>query len=603
MPPNADMLKALEYIETLRQQTGAAPEDDNRHSPNNDVADVNTEKLRSMLKLTSPEEEEEEEDEGESNTEDKTQEWLKALLSTLEQGEKSPRPAPARNTASQVWAGTGRRPAKLEEDGSQVEGGAYPWEWQQHGSIKPPRKYPLMFEDEGEEGEGEEEERQRSSDRESPFKRTNENVEEKYTPQNLATLQSVFEELGRLANGKAGHKRQAYAEDDEDEEDDNTDDGMLRMRNLDYDEEPAEEDWAPLEKQIRMEEEERGNGKEFDRGLDDDEDVEEEEEEDDDDDESNYPAKRSTQSGPGEDSDDLTKLVDYYLLKVLEKTEEDQQKRELEEEEKRAVRRATQSIDPEAIYQLIRISQNLQIPPDDLLDMLKSGEGIQQERTPQRILAKTHKPNILAKVEDKLNSYQKYKSPPANYYNRQLPEAQARDITEDINTDDILNILGLGSLGNQKATTVKHHKSSPAPAARQGDRTFSHAGVPEEIKDDYGDSVDEDELATYLTGQMLALYPEPIKSKASPKRSSQPFSQKEQPALGTFEQAIQDYFDHMDSDKSKSQKRQSETEDMGGATQTQPLDDEALLKILSFLNPETDESEDKDLNAKSVKGM
>ena len=102
---------------------------------------------------------------------------------------------------------------------------------------------------------------------------------------------------------------------------------------------------------------------------------------------------------------------------------------------------------------------------------------------------------------------------------------------------------------------------------------------------------------------MLALYPEPIKSKASPKRSSQPFSQKEQPALGTFEQAIQDYFDHMDSDKSKSQKRQSETEDMGGATQTQPLDDEALLKILSFLNPETDESEDKDLNAKSVKGM
>ena len=358
-----------------------------------------------------------------------------------------------------------------------------------------------------------------------------------------------------------------------------------------------------MEKQIRMEEEDRGNRKEFDRGLDDDDDEEEEEEEDDDD-EGNYPAKRSTQSGPGEDPNDLTKLVDYYLLKVLEKTEEDQQKRELEEEEeKRAVRRATQSIDPEAIYQLIRISQNLQIPPEDLLDMLKSGEGIQQERTPQRNPAKTHKPNFLAKVEDKLNSYPKYKSPPANYYNRQLPETQARDIPEDINTDDILNILGLGSLGNQKATTVKHHESSHAPAGRQGESTFSRAGVPEKIKDDYGDSVDEDELETYLTGQMLALYPEPIKSKASPKRSAQPLSPKEQPALGTFEQAIQDYFDHMDSDKSKSRKRQSETEDMGGATQTQPLDDEALLKILSFLNPEADESEDMDLNAKSVKGM
>lgn len=602
LSPNADMLKALEYIESLHQQARAAPQEQNPLTPDYDTGV--DEKQRTMLRLASPaqsqsqagqgqdEQEEVEEEEEEGNEEDKTQEWLQAVLSTLEQSEKTPDPAPAR----QRLTGKSQRPAKGVEEERQEGGGAYPSPRQQHGS-RAHRMYPPMFED----AEGERDEERRGADSESQFKRTNENVEEKYTPQNLATLQSVFEELGRLANGKAGHKRQANAEDDDDEEEENGAD-MFGVRTPDYDDVIGGEDWTPME-QIGTEEEER------DPDLENDEEEYDDNDDDEDEEEENYQVKRSTQPGPGEDPDDITKLVDYYLLKVLEKTEEEQ-KRELEEEEEKSQRRSAArsqngDIDPQALYQFIRISQKLQIPPEDLLDMLKTGETTKPDRTPQRNLAQTWMSGNLPRMEDKLTQVSSHKKNPPEKVYRWLPETQTSDIPEDVNTEDVLNILRLERVRNPKVVPLKQdlHATAPSRFGRQGGYTLSRARLPETSKDDYDDNVDEDELATYLAAQILTQYPVAANNKADHKRESQPPPSKEQPVLGQFEQAIQDYFDQIDSDKGALQKRQAETEDVGGAALSQPLDDDALLNILSIFDPEAEESEDKDLNAKTVKGM
>ncbi|XP_014070552.2 LOW QUALITY PROTEIN: secretogranin-2 [Salmo salar] len=614
LPTNADMLKALEYIESLRQRTGGgapAPQEQAPLTPDYDTTNMDTdsEKLRSMLRLASPAQtsqskigqDEEEDEEGERNKENKTQEWLQAVLSTLQQTEKGPKPAPVRPSVARHTLGKGRRPAK--EESQLGEGVAYPWSQQQRTS-RPHSKYPLMFEDE-EDGE----EETRAPGHESPFKRTNENMEGKYTPQNLANLQSVFEELGRIANAKAGHKRQT--EDDEEEDDD--DDDMFRVRNLAYENVMGGEDWAPLEEQVETEDEENDNRQEFDRGLEDDE------EDDDNEDEEDDEVKRSSLLGPGEhDPDDITKLVDYYLLKVLEKTEQEERKRELEEEEEREERRATQTlysdkVDPQAIYQLIQISQKLQIPPEDLMDMLKSGEMTKQDRTQLRTQAHSRTPNDLARVEDKLTqiSSKKNKIPPETFFNRRLPETQTSNVPYEINTEDIQKLLRLGSVANQNAPErkkQKQHTSPPlrfyAPAGRQKDYMLSEPNVPEKGKGDYDNTVDEDELATYLAAQMFVQYPQAANKADQKKRASQPPSQDGQLVLGKFEKAVQDYFDQMDSDKSPPQKRQSEPEeDTGGALQTHGLDDDTLLKVLGYLNPETEEGEDQDLYAKPVKGM
>ncbi|XP_029922182.1 secretogranin-2a [Myripristis murdjan] len=614
--PDADMLKALEYIESLHQKTGTDPQQHSPPIPEYDASHLDdTKKLRTMLTLASnpnpmqskglaeEDKKAEEKEGGEGNKEDKTPEWLQAVLSTLQQTEKASKPASLHSNTADLYPG--------EKDN------IYPLVQQQHG-IKAHKKHPLMFEDDAE-GEGEEEERGETSDHDSPFKRTNENVEEKYTPQNLATLQSVFEELGRLTNAKASHKRQVEDDDEEaDDEEEDGDDDVFDVRNLAYEDTAGEvADWAPLEEQENEdeEEEEKNNKHEMDRGLDYGDDEEEEGDgnddiEDEEDDGESYSVKRSSDSGPQEDSDDIANLVDYYLLKVLEKTEEEEQKRELQEERERAERRVAQSqrrdnIDPRAIYQLIQISQKFQIPPEDLLDMLKTGETRNQGKALLRNQAQSNMGNELARLEDKLSqisSTKKHKSPEVKFFNRRLPDRQTSNNLEDRRREEILKILGLGGMGNQEPAPLrnqKQHRNSQSelynqPGGRSGEFTPTQRRLPDKLKDDYDDSLDEDELAAYLAAQILAQYPDPAYSR---KKVGQKRDDAGQNTAGSFEEAIQDYFDQMDSDKSPPQKRQSET-------QTQSLDDEELMmKLLSYLNPEIQENDENDVDAKTVQGM
>ncbi|XP_038548847.1 secretogranin-2 [Micropterus salmoides] len=591
--PNADMLKALEYIESLRQKTGT---DSQQHTPLTTGYDASqmddAEKLRAMLRLASSpmqskdqnEEEEEEEEEEKGRGEDKSEELLQAVLSTLQQTEKASKPASLLTSV----------------EGAGIQDDTYPRVQQKQHGIRPHKKLPLMFEDE-EEGEGDEEEDEEGPDleHESPFKRTNENVEEKYTPQNLATLQSVFDELDKLTSAKTVHKRQDE-EDDMEEDDEEEDDDMVNARNVAYDDVGGDlADWGPLQEQEEeAEDEARDDKHEANRGLDYVDDNEEEEEEDDEEyDDESYPVKRS------KDPDDVANLVDYYLLRVLEKTEEEEQKREIEEEEKkRAERRASQTqyrdnIEPQAIYQLIQISRKYQIPPEDLVDMLKTGETTNQD--------KSRKSNSLARTENKLSQISSKKThtiPEAKFYNRRFPDRQKTP--EELRTEEILNILGLGGAEDRAPVRKQKQYKSPLsrlhtqPAGRLGESAPTQRRLPSTLKNDYDDTVDEDELAAYLAAQMLAQYPNPVYSNNN--RASQKRDGVAQSVMGSFEQAIQDYFDRMDSDKKPNEKRQSEDDERGDDTQTQGFDNEAVMKLLSYLNPEMEES---DTDAKTAQGI
>lgn len=548
--PNADMLKALQYIESLRQRSVSVSQPHSSLSAGYDTSHMgDAEKLRAMLRLASSpmkmEYDGEGEEEGENNgREDKSEELLQAVLSTLQQTEKSAKPA---------------SPSPSVE-GAAAKDGTYARVQQKQRGITPHKTLPLMFEDE-EEGEGDEEEEDGG-----PAKRTNENVEEKYTPQNMATLQSMFDELDKLT--RPMHKRQEEEGGVREEDDEDEDDGTFNVRSVAYDSDFT--DWGPLQDQEEDKEEERH---EPDRGFDYDEDDDEEANEEEDDE--SYPVKRS------QDADDVANLADYYLLKVLEKTEEEQKreiKEEEEEEEERAERRVAQyrdNIDPRGIYQLIQISQKYQIPPEDLMDMLRNGEMSNQGKSHAREYSKLYQTTL--------------KNPETRFYNRRLPDRQKSP--EELRREEILNILGLGGTEDQAPIKKqKQYKSSLSrlrtqPTGRSGESAPTQRRLPVTLKEEYDDTADEDELAAYLAAQMLAQFPKLVygNSKASHKRDDVG-----QGTAGSFEQAIQDYFDQMDSDKSLNEKRQTGDEKRGSGTQTQGFDNEAVMKLLSYLNPESD---------------
>uniref|UniRef100_A0A8C5A8D9 Secretogranin II n=1 Tax=Gadus morhua TaxID=8049 RepID=A0A8C5A8D9_GADMO len=536
--PDQDMLKALRHIENLRHRSGRPPSLRLQKPPHGAPG------YDGGLQVGA-EGEEEEELEGEENPEqgDKTQEWFQAVLRALEHT------GPANTAHQPAW---GRGPGLRLGERAAASQEATRMMFEEEDGEKGKEEEGTYEEQEAAEEEGE------GGERGNPLvRRTGEGVGEKYTPQKLATLQSIFDEVERL-EGQQKEK--------------------LNMRSLAYDKVARGlVDWAPLrqggEEEVEgdeeEEEEQRGSQPQPDQVLDygdngEDEDIGVEEED-------------------GEDLSDMANLVDYYLLKVLEKTEEED-KREIEEEQKeRAERKVSQfqywdNRSPQQdMHQLLRLSQKYHIPPEELLALFQAEDRSKprSHTTPPQSsgLARSH--NRIFKKQPSLGSKQN------NRY--RTPERQSSNKAKDARTLEILSLLGLGSTGGPgplkrpPSYQVSQPQFQPQPRRQEKYTPAQSPGTPNKLKENYDDNVGEDELAAYMAAKILEQYPATpmYNKKTGQKRSALglvwPDEDEEQGGLGSLEQVMQDYFDQIDSDRAaqQQQKRQSEREGPGGVAQTQ----------------------------------
>ncbi len=499
-----------------------------------------------MLQLAAPARMDRGMEESEEREKDKTQELLQAVLTTLQQTKEHTVP---QKTSQKVIAPSQPRYAihpfprpkqQLEVETSSENYGRP--SWSNPDSRRQHRKFPLMFED---------------KDQEQPLKRTNENAEEQYTPQKLATLQSLFEELSGISASKANSKRED-AEDDDDNDND-----LYRQRKMLLEDIMGTDEWAPLEEQTETEEGERERHG-FNRNIEDDE--QEEDEEDDD-------VKRSNQHNwfqteKEEEPEDIAKLLDYYLLQILEKKEQEQQRRheaskskqesdreeekkdadededEDEEEDDKEEReiKPVHSTFPESLSQIIKLSQKLQIPPEEVLELFQN----EKQKALFRIPTKSRTPYAPA-----------HKTFPASPHRRPLEASQGSSVAQDI-----MNILELVNAAQQ------NNRPAQAKTSRYYERETS--------RDDYDETTgEEDELANYLASEMFAHGQR--RARLTPSRDE------DQPV---YEGA--DYFD----------KRPANHENTAAG-----LDNNTMLQILRYLDPESNDADETDSEGNTVPEM
>uniref|UniRef100_A0AAY4EBM0 Secretogranin II n=1 Tax=Denticeps clupeoides TaxID=299321 RepID=A0AAY4EBM0_9TELE len=493
-PHSAEMMQALQYIQFLSQIADPLVPD------NRDQDRF----LSSIFQHGAEEKEREEAVRGGEQDEDHTQQWLEAILKTLQQADEGQSQIPIK--------------PKLPK---------YPW--REDGGRRQYRKHQLMFEDEGKDDLG------------NPFKRTNENAEGQYMPQKVANVQSIFEELQQISGARLGYKR--HNSDEVIEDDGGDGDDNLRVRKM------------ALEDMTRTEENQKG-GQEFTNfdysEYEDEEshelhhnDVKADEEESS---EQLNLFKRSKAENP----DDITRLVDFYLLNMLEKTGQQEEKRgalkpkELSEEEKTE----------EPLLKIMQLSQKLSnIPTEEHLGLLLSENPKGTVRSPQFTLHHAESPSTMF-------TYQRPLDAPA-----QPP-----------NSDDILSLLGFSDgIGNGKndpnhVQLSKYHTTDDEHAKKIFNEP-TH-GFSDKRWATYEDSLDEDDIASFLASQGVTR--DQRQEHTSPSHQDK----EEQLVLSELEQAVQGYLDQMV--KSPPERRQSDQEDK---------DDEVLMRILSLLNPEQDDSQ------------
>ncbi|XP_043109647.1 LOW QUALITY PROTEIN: secretogranin-2b [Puntigrus tetrazona] len=541
LAPSSDMIKALEYIESLKQRA------DGPESPTGDYDEVD--KFRFLVQLASLQDENTPAREDATRWPDnKVPQWVRSLLRVLEQAGETPESQPA--PGNERRAHKSRRPMADAESPVGDYG----------GFVKPHKKYPLMFEDE-------------ENGRDN--KRATEDLDEQYTPQSLANMRSIFEELGKLS---AAAERSLDNQEDEDGEDA---DDLYKVRNLAYEDVAGGEEWVPLEEQLETEEVVKGSREEYERGLGDNGELAE-------------AIERRAAEDDDENPDDDTKLVDYYLLKVLEMTNQ-AQKRDLEG--RRRLLSQPSLIDPRAIKQLLSaISMKLQVPPEDLVGMLFMEETRKQQRLPEPQLAR--KP-----------SQPRYKSRVIKYYNGRQPEVTVSDIPPDVKTEDILKVLGLGNLANKntKFSLLKQrpYKTAMAkyfnPSGRRGSLFLSELNkAPSKRKDDYDDdAVDEDEESTFLAAKLLTEYPD---TSSSDRKRAVDSTTNGQLPYELYEEAMKDFFDQVDNGKSTPTKRDTQGKEEPEAPQKPPAQDSAQ-ETVDQTPPVPGTEEGKEYHGKMVAGM
>ncbi|KAM8727160.1 secretogranin-2b [Acanthopagrus schlegelii] len=556
-PPSSDMIKALEYIENLKQRNGGRPEP---------VDYDEVDKFRVLLQLASQQDEapgDRQPAPGAQRQDITAEQLMKALLKSLQdQAGREAKLVPA--SASRNDRRTHRHRTKDTEvpESAPSDYGNFP---------RPHKKYPLMFEDE---------------ENTDASKRATEDLDEQYTPQSLANLRSIFEELGRMPT-LGGQKRDVFGDDEEEE------DGGLR--NQAYEDVAGGEEWVPVEEREETEEMVNGSHEEMERALGEQEEAEREEMQ-----------RRANQNQ--EDADDDTKLVDYYLLKVLEMSDQTQKRDKTGEQRKRLIRPSI--LDPRTVKELLELSLKLHVPPQDLIDMLLTEE-----------LRKLHRdPHGSAR-------YTTGQTPKIRYFSRRLP-VKSKPAPEDMDREDFLDIIGVETISNEYPIVQRPMKTSPSsdrvpsasnPAVSSGPikipppsgrrenlflselnkmplkRQSDGAAAADDDEDDDGGDV-EDEVTTYLAAKILTEYPNTIT-----KRDTQA-QLKGQFPYELYERALKDYLGQADTEKRPVAKRETE---VATEERVQPTEVQGKEEITAKTSaPQTaEEDEEKEHREKAAAGM
>lgn len=553
-PPSSDMIKALEYIENLKQRNGGRAEPV-------DYDEVN--KFRVLLQLASQQDESPGDRQGSPGMQrqDITAEQLmKALLKTLkDQAGQDAKVSPASALRNDRRTHRHRTKETENPEGATADYGNFP---------RPHKKYPLMFEDE---------------ENTDAAKRATEDLDEQYTPQSLANLRSIFEELGRMPT-LTGQKRDVFGDDEDDEED------GLSMRNQGYEDVAGGEEWVPVEEREETEEMVNGSHEEMDRALGDQEEAEREEMQ-----------RRANQNQ--EEADDDTKLEDYYLLKVLEMSDQTQKRDKMGEQRKRLIRPSI--VDPRTVKELLELSLKLHVPPQDLIDMLLTEELRKLHREPQAPAR-----------------YTTGQSPKIRYFSRRLP-IKSKPAPEDMDREDFLDIIGVETISNEYPVLQRPLKNSPSsdrvpvapnppansgpvkippPSGRRENLFLSElnkmplkrqADAADEDEDDAGDV--EDEVTTYLAAKILTEYPNPISKRETQTQLKGQFPYE------LYERVMKDYLGQADTEKRPVSKRETE---VAGEEKGKPLELQGKEEITTKTSaPQAANEEEEEHREKPVAGM
>lgn len=569
--PSPEMIRALEYIEKLRQQA-------HREESSPDYNPYQGISVPLQLKENS-EESHLAESSRDALSED---EWMRIILEALRQAENEPQSVPKEN-----------KPFALSPEKSFPVDTVDDYETQQWPERKLKHmRFPLMYEE---------------NSRENPFKRTNEIVEEQYTPQSLATLESVFQELGKLT-GPNNQKRERVDEEQKlytDDEDD-----VYKTNNIAYEDVVGGEDWSPIEEKIetQTQEEVRDSKENTEKN----EQISE--------------VKRSGQLGLQDEdnwkeskdqlSEDASKVI-TYLRRLVNAVGSGRSQNGQNGD--RAARLLEKPLDSQAIYQLIEISRNLQIPPEDLIEMLKVGEKpnglveLEQDLELPVDLDDTPEADIDRSdmVQSKLLSKGGYPKVPGRGVTEALPEG--------LSVEDILNLLGMENTANQKPSYFPNQYSQDkallrlpyGPGKSRASQIPKAAWMPDvESKQAPYENLMNDkdqELGEYLA-RMLVKYPELINSNQlkrvpSPGSLEDDLQEEEQ-----LEQAIKEHLGQGSSQETEKLATVSKRLPVGSlktddTLNRQYLDEDMLIKVLEYLTQEKAEQGREHLAKRAMENM